>query len=165
MDKRLHDMKEKHQHSDMHQILPGLYLGGKDAAMRLVKTNGGKENVSHILNVADRIFYAPFHPKLKLEMVSINDHGRTELSKLFKRCFQFIDDALQNSGKVLVHCHLGVNRSATIIIAYICRERKCSFKEAFDFAKSKRCVIDPVPQYKQQIEANLDLIHGLKPQG
>ena len=55
----------------------------------------------------------------------------------------FIEKCTSMNKNVLVHCHAGVSRSATILIAYFMRKNKISYQEAFDFVKSKRSIIGP----------------------
>lgn len=43
----------------------------------------------------------------------------TILHEHLHECLQFIDYARQNGGKVLVHCHMGVSRSATVVLLYM----------------------------------------------
>lgn len=65
------------------------------------------------------------------------------IKTLFKRCFEFINFAISSGGKVLVHCYAGISRSATVVIAYLMSTQDKSFREAYDFVKSKRSEINP----------------------
>ena len=44
---------------------------------------------------------------------------------------------------VLVHCHRGVSRSATVVIAYMMKCKNVGMIEAFNLVKLQRPVIDP----------------------
>jgi len=44
---------------------------------------------------------------------------------------------------VLVHCHMGVSRSATVVIAYLMKYFHMTHREAYNFVKKKRSVINP----------------------
>lgn len=48
-----------------------------------------------------------------------------------------------NECKVLVHCHRGVSRSATIVIMYLMRKFKLTLRDAYKLVKSRRDKIDP----------------------
>lgn len=41
------------------------------------------------------------------------------IDSVFYQCIDFIENAIQNGGKVFVHCMQGVSRSVTICLAYI----------------------------------------------
>lgn len=49
----------------------------------------------------------------------------------------------ENRGKVLVHCHAGISRSATICMAYLMATRKLRMEEAYEFVKTRRRVVSP----------------------
>lgn len=58
-------------------------------------------------------------------------------------CFDFIDDARAQGGRVLVHCSQGVSRSATVAIAYCMWKLALSYDEVFDHVKKIRHVVSP----------------------
>ena len=47
---------------------------------------------------------------------------------------------------------VGSSRSASFVIAYIMWNKKMSFKEAFEYVKSKRKTILPNPGFTEQLE-------------
>lgn len=53
---------------------------------------------------------------------------------------------------VLVHCHAGVSRSATIVIAYLMAKYNMFANEAIDFLKSKRECIQPNDRFMQNLK-------------
>ena len=50
----------------------------------------------------------------------------------------WIDEQLADGRTVLVHCAKGRGRSATVVAAYLMRERNMTFDEANDLLRSKR---------------------------
>ncbi|CAE7753795.1 DSPTP1 [Symbiodinium sp. CCMP2592] len=106
----------------------------------------------------------------------LDDHGRTELSEdgrpdqealisgllrcgasflgaeeLQKKWFDFIERGLAE-GKVLVHCRLGVNRSVTVVAAFLVRCRGFTPEEALGLLVEKRPCADPVSAYRMQLQ-------------
>jgi dual specificity MAP kinase phosphatase len=55
----------------------------------------------------------------------------------------FADEARQNGANILVHCHAGVSRSATITIAYLLKHSKLSMMDIYRLVKGKRSIISP----------------------
>ncbi|KAH3698733.1 hypothetical protein Pelo_19873 [Pelomyxa schiedti] len=73
--------------------------------------------ITHILNVAGGPLWQLDNVK---ELVfPLCDKGSDDLNTKLPTCLHFIDEARNTHGKVLVHCNLGVNRSATVVIAYL----------------------------------------------
>ena len=56
----------------------------------------------------------------------------------FEKCFTFIDRALDQGDGVLVHCHAGLSRSATIVVMYLMRKYSLTRDEALQRLQSKR---------------------------
>ncbi|KPP74979.1 protein phosphatase Slingshot2-like [Scleropages formosus] len=65
-------------------------------------------------------------------------------------------EELQNSGKAgakcLVHCKMGVSRSASTVIAYAMKEYGWDLDRAFDHVKERRAVAKPNPSFMRQLE-------------
>jgi protein-tyrosine phosphatase len=53
---------------------------------------------------------------------------------------------------VYVHCAAGVSRSASVVIAFLMKEFKMKFQEAFDFVKERRPQIMPNSNFRSQLE-------------
>ena len=77
------------------------------------------------------------------KVVNVMDMSNQSLLRHFPAVIAFIKDAIQRGGGVLVHCHAGVSRSATCVIAYLTQEHNMSFENAFSFASKRRPVIFP----------------------
>ena len=46
---------------------------------------------------------------------------------------------------MLVHCMLGMSRSATVILMYLMRGEKMTLKEAWELVKNARYIVKPNP--------------------
>jgi dual specificity phosphatase 12 len=58
------------------------------------------------------------------------DNDRADILHHFEECIEFIETILAENEKVLVHCHAGVSRSATIVCAYLMKKHGKSVKKA-----------------------------------
>ena len=111
----------------MDKIIDRLYLGNLKGAsdMNALKAAG----VTHVLSVASGI--KPFFPKdFKYKVISVTDTSQSSLIRHFPAAISFIKEGMAKGG-VLVHCHAGVSRSASCVIAYLMQEKDMKFQEAF----------------------------------
>lgn len=57
----------------------------------------------------------------------------------------------KNDSKCLVHCKMGVSRSASTVIAYAMKEYGWSLEKAYNFVKQKRNITRPNPGFMRQL--------------
>lgn len=55
----------------------------------------------------------------QLHHVDVEDTERTNMLAHFEECNHIISEALSKREGVLIHCHAGVSRSATLCAAYL----------------------------------------------
>eukprot|EP00746_Dinoflagellata_sp_MGD_P164927 gnl/MRDRNA2_/MRDRNA2_93897_c0_seq1.p1 gnl/MRDRNA2_/MRDRNA2_93897_c0~~gnl/MRDRNA2_/MRDRNA2_93897_c0_seq1.p1 ORF type:complete len:190 (+),score=16.80 gnl/MRDRNA2_/MRDRNA2_93897_c0_seq1:212-781(+) len=68
------------------------------------------------------------------------------------RCFDFLDTAMEKpESRVLVHCAMGVNRSATIVIAYLMKSKRWTLGRSFHHVKKIRMIVSPANGYVKQL--------------
>jgi len=105
------------------EILPLLYLGTySDAAA----TNDLEvRNITHILNMACECPFVettwPNGRRLSIKQVKLQDSSDEDIARHFDDALNFIHECRLSGEAVLVHCRLGVSRSATIVLAYLMR--------------------------------------------
>ncbi|KAF8461404.1 hypothetical protein BDZ91DRAFT_663365 [Kalaharituber pfeilii] len=68
----------------------------------------------------------------------IQDNGIDSLGNVFRKCLDFIDEGRKKGEPTLVHCRVGVSRSATICIAEVMRSLKLSLPRAYCFVRARR---------------------------
>lgn len=68
----------------------------------------------------------------------VQDNGIDPLTDQFQRCLDFIERGRRNGTATLVHCRVGVSRSATICIAEVMRAFNMSFPRAYCFVRARR---------------------------
>lgn len=68
----------------------------------------------------------------------------------------------QEGSKVLVHCKMGVSRSASVVIAYAMKAYNWSFKKALDHVQSKRTCIKPNKHFILQLETYQGILAAMK---
>src|SRR5437870_10377941 len=110
-----------------------------------------KLGITHILTII--VGVGPIYPEqFTYKNVSICDDESSDIYQYFDDCIQFIDDAIEKGGKVLVHCMCGISRSATIVAAYLIDKCHYSDEEAINIIKEYRDCINPNPGFRRQLK-------------
>lgn len=73
-----------------------------------------------------------------LDLKNVSDDGIDSLRATMRQSVEYIEDARRSGGKVLVHCRVGVSRSATIVLAYAMAHLDLSLVEAYLLVRSRR---------------------------
>lgn len=131
------------------EILPYLLLGSLNNARS--KSVLSKWGITHILNVNDSAKF-PDDPAVSYSHIPISDYGDTNLEEVFDSCFAPILEARAESGKILVHCRHGSNRSPTIILAYLVKHERMNLRDAYMLVTSKRENVLPHGRYLEALQ-------------
>lgn len=67
-------------------------------------------------------------------------------------CFILYMNHRTSGSKCLVHCKMGISRSAATVIAYAMKEYGWDLMKAFDYVKERRAVTKPNPSFMRQLE-------------
>ncbi|XP_029295806.1 dual specificity protein phosphatase 26-like [Cottoperca gobio] len=128
-------------HAD--EVWPRLYIGDQNSAEN--RADLSKHRVTHILNAAHskRGVQPHIYEGMEVSYMGIEAHDSCgfDMSVKFQAAADFIHRALSRGGKVLVHCHVGVSRSATLVLAYLMLKHNLSLVEAICAVKDNRGVI------------------------
>ena len=117
------------------QILPGLWLGNEAASQN--EDFIRKNRITLIVNCSkkipntfeNRMFGQPTIPGIRYIRLPVNDPGplvspsrnqdNLDMIILIPQAARAIHHALQRGEHVLVHCHAGAQRSASVVIYYL----------------------------------------------
>ncbi len=131
------------------EINPHLYLGSIGCASNLKQLQNYK--ITHIVCAAFGV--KNFFPdKFKYYNINILDSDKENIKQYFNESFEFIDKAIKNGGNVLVHCHAGVSRSSSILIAYIMKSQKLKLVKVLELIRTKREKVSPNIGFLQQLK-------------
>eukprot|EP00929_Paragymnodinium_shiwhaense_P003428 TRINITY_DN103937_c0_g1_i1.p1 TRINITY_DN103937_c0_g1~~TRINITY_DN103937_c0_g1_i1.p1 ORF type:complete len:341 (+),score=61.13 TRINITY_DN103937_c0_g1_i1:96-1118(+) len=133
------DIGNFHYFSSYHKLTDYLFLGNEDAARD--KASLKKAGVTHILNVADNVDC--FHPNdFTYLHCQIEDGGYdSAIVDAFAIASDFIASAKHKGCKVLIHCFMGINRSATVAIASQMIIEGWTLLEAYKHTKKCRACV------------------------
>ena len=65
--------------------------------------------------------------------------------------YHFIDMAVTNNERVLVHCMAGVSRSVSLVVYHLMKKNKMDFKKAYKHVRNIRSIANPNESFKSQL--------------
>ncbi|XP_029998787.1 dual specificity protein phosphatase 26-like [Sphaeramia orbicularis] len=128
-------------HAD--EVWPRLYIGDQHSAEN--RADLSVHQITHILNAAHSKHRGK--PDIYVDMmisymgIDARDCCDFDMSVNFQPAADFIHSALSRGGTVLVHCHVGVSRSATLVLAYLMLKQHLTLVEAICAVKENRGII------------------------
>lgn len=129
-------------------IFDHLYLGSEWNASNLEELQGS--GVDYILNVTREI--DNFFPGMfAYHNIRVYDEETTDLLAHWNEAYHFINKAKRNHSKCLVHCKMGVSRSASTVIAYAMKEFGWPLEKAYSYVKQKRSIARPNAGFMRQL--------------
>ncbi|KAK4611199.1 Tyrosine-protein phosphatase yvh1 [Fulvia fulva] len=127
-----------------------LYIGGLFTLRRreALQTTG----ITHVLSVLRFQPDAELFAGFKQKVVEVDDVDDENLLQYFPETNKFIQDALDSSGGILVHCAMGKSRSATCVCAYLIHRYGISPDEALARIRQNRPLAEPNEGFWEQLE-------------
>jgi len=101
-------------------------------------------NVAYDLDISYFEFYHEKEYKFEVEYQKVGlIDGPGNKPSTFAAAVYMLDQLLERHDKVLVHCHAGVSRSASVVATYLSQVNGISFEEAINLVKEKRPEVSP----------------------
>ncbi|OLL25931.1 Dual specificity protein phosphatase PPS1 [Neolecta irregularis DAH-3] len=118
------------------RILPHMYLGN------LLHANNHEMlrqlGISRLLSVGEQVAWSEAEGFEVMYLDNIQDDGVDNLAPALEVALAFLDDGYRNGKITLVHCRVGVSRSASVCIAEIVRRTRISLPRAYLQARARR---------------------------
>lgn len=121
----------------MNEISPGLWIGSypfKEDISKLMRSGIRAVLTLDITPLPESIFGC-----FRLKFIFLRDEPSQDLLFVLEDALSFIESSL-NAGGILVHCRVGVSRSAAIVIAFLMRKNQLSYDCALELVVQKRHV-------------------------
>ncbi|KAJ5587317.1 uncharacterized protein N7459_003082 [Penicillium hispanicum] len=123
------------------RILPYLYLGNLNHANNpeLLRELG----IRRVLSIGEPVSWssedrAKWGQDNLMFIDNVQDNGIDPLCQEYGRCMKFIGQGKDEDFATLVHCRVGVSRSASICIAEVMAAKGLSFPRAYCFVRARR---------------------------
>lgn len=139
-----HNARHDKEIKEATEIKPWLYLGGDEVAKS--KKILREKRITHVLNAAHAVCENYHEGDEDFEYVrpmDLADDASESIGHFLLQAIADIERVRESGGKILVHCHLGASRSATLVIAYLMWYDKLSSAEALKLVKAKRSIVQP----------------------
>lgn len=150
------NLKSEYHHAD--KIIDNIYLGDVCAAHN--RTWLIENNISLVMNIALEwdatshygidFLYIPFDDSTDLDIRAT----RRRINNVASRLIDEVAD--RTNTNILVHCNMGISRSATILLRYLQIAYHMNYHSAINFIKEKRSVVKPNSLFKRLL-INMDL--------
>ena len=112
-----------------------------------------RNGVTHILQVLDEP-WVPFPDEYVYHCIDLADDPGVRIRPHLRAACQFIDDALRETGTtVLVHCQMGQSRSASFVIAWLMKKKRCSYQDALAQVQAVRLCAQPNSGFEIELKA------------
>uniref|UniRef100_A0A8C5I697 Dual specificity protein phosphatase n=2 Tax=Gouania willdenowi TaxID=441366 RepID=A0A8C5I697_GOUWI len=136
---------KKGSSNHMDEVQPRIYIGDMYAAKD--KRTLQAHLITHVLNAADGKFNVNTGPSFYRDTrityygVEAHDMPSFNLSPFFYPAANFIKNALSSpTGKVFVHCAMGLSRSSTLVLAYLMIHENMTLVDALKAVGANRNV-------------------------
>ncbi|XP_025972483.1 dual specificity protein phosphatase 13B isoform X1 [Dromaius novaehollandiae] len=151
-----------HPTGHVDEVWPNLYVG--DLYVARDKAQLSRMGISHVVDAAAGRFRIDTGPKFYKDLlvdyygIEAEDSPNFDISIYFYPVARYIRAALKSPrGKVLVHCAMGISRSATLVLAFLMICEEMSLADAIRTVRSHRGICPNSGFLKQLWELDLQL--------
>ena len=143
----------RHHTDDMTEIKPTLYLGGyRDADDGDIPGWYKSVGATHVLCVASEID-PPRVAGITIKYLPMaDDDPSANITDIIPASLEFIEDALDAGGVVLVHCRSGASRAVCVTLAVLVRRFHYTLVDAHRFVYFRRKEMNVFEPYLSQLQ-------------
>ena len=125
-------------------ICDNIYLGDKEAARdeSYLKQN----NITRVVNCAHEIT----SDYKEIRFLDLNFYDDSNILPRFEVAYKFIKKQLENN--ILIHCVHGRNRSASLVVFYLMKEKGWDYDTCINFIKERRSIVNPHVNFVNQLK-------------
>lgn len=137
-----------------HAIRPELVLGARPRPEQVETLHAlGITHVVSCLPEGDEASVGFLGAGFQTLFLPVHDGVHVDIGEVFAPFFAFVD-AAGDEARVLVHCEVGVSRSATLVTAQVMRAEGLRFYEAFHAVRERRPQVLPNIGFASRLQAH-----------
>lgn len=136
----------------MHQLTPTIYIGNfLDACNVDYLKHNRIRRVLSVINheMPDAVKQRYRDAGIEHYAFMVNDRPSQDLTPFLEPAYQLLRSPI----KTLVHCHMGISRSASFVIYYMMRFHDLDYDAAYLYIKARRSCINPNEGFEQQLRS------------
>lgn len=107
-----------------------------------------REGITHVLSLTRS---QSSSGKIERKQKVMNDQGRSDIKKVLDEVYEFMELGQKDNNNLLVHCTLGQNRSAVVVIAFLMKKYKIDLDRAHRNLKKVRPLVQVNVAYAKQL--------------
>ena len=140
--------------NEPHEIIPNLFLTNYRAVQNILSGEKPFVKMTHLLTIAEErdLSKEASSQKIEYKRIPACDYSCFELELYFTEITDFIHQSLSSQGIIVVHCLMGVSRSATAVMAYLIRFKGLTADQAYHLVREKRTVASPNDGFLNQLK-------------
>lgn len=130
--------KEDLYNADINEIIPGIFIGNAKASQNPLTIQQNKINM--VVNCTKDIPFLEWIP-YKIRLAINDDRNPKEIQAFQKeidKVVGYIYDHVTNGNTVLVHCRAGIQRSASVVSAFLMKYSEMNIQQSVEFIQTKR---------------------------
>ena len=138
----------------MSYIFENIYLGNLyDADDDFLNDN----KIKHIIRLTESDYIMTYAKTIKAYTFQISDL-ESEANRFYKLLpsIYYIMTNIPKDENILVHCNIGMSRSASVVIYYIMKTQNLKYDDALKFVKGRRPIVKPNVGFSKILKDNED---------
>jgi len=93
------------------------------------------------------------HPNVRYHVVAAEDVADYDIRREVSSAIRFILAGVQNGERILIHCHMGISRSSTIVLMYLMINRGYTLDQALRHLRGIRSIVNPNPGFMRELRS------------
>ena len=126
------------------KIIDNLYIGNHESP---IDTNFLKENNIKLIINCTKSYSYNVKDDIQMIRLCITDFNSPEnniiLANNVDKILEIMNIYLSCNEGVLVHCHMGQQRSAMVVVCFLMKYHKMNFENAFKYVRERRYCVQP----------------------